>query len=59
MVETMERAGTNVYERGTGMKKYDELSEKEKRNFEEFLILTFKFSDNELAVIDKQNPMAM
>ena len=33
------------------MKKYDELSEKEKHNFEEFLILTFEFSDDELAVI--------
>ncbi len=43
----------------SGMKKYDELSEKEKRNFEEFLILTFKFSDNELVAIDKQNRMAM
>ena len=41
------------------MKKYDELSEKEKRNFEEFLILTFEFSDDELAAIDKQKPMTM
>ena len=32
------------------MKKYDELSNKEKHNFEEFLILTFEFSDDELAV---------
>ena len=39
------------------MKKYDELSEKEKHNFEEFLILTFEFSDDELAAIDKQKPM--
>ena len=31
------------------MKKYDELSNKEKHNFEEFLILTFEFSDDELA----------
>lgn len=43
----------------TGMKKYDDLSEKEKRNFEEFLILTFKFSDDELAATDKQKPMTM
>ena len=41
------------------MKKYDELSEKEKRNFEEFLILTFEFSEDELAAIDKQKPMTM
>ena len=41
------------------MKKYDELSEKEKRNFEEFLILTFEFSNDELAAIDKQKPMTM
>ena len=41
------------------MKKYDELSEKEKHNFEEFLILTFEFSEDELAVIDKQKPMTM
>ena len=41
------------------MKKYDELSEKEKHNFEEVLILTFKFSDDELAAIDKQKPMTM
>ena len=41
------------------MKKYDELSEKEKCNFEEFLILTFEFSDDELAAIDKQKPMTM
>lgn len=41
------------------MKKYDELSEKEKRNFEEFLILTFEFSDDELSAIDKQKPMTM
>lgn len=41
------------------MKKYDEQSEKEKRNFEEFLILTFEFSDDELAAIDKQKPMTM
>ena len=41
------------------MKKYDELSEKEKHNFEEFLILTFEFSDDELAAIDKQKPMTM
>lgn len=31
------------------MKKYDELSENEKHNFEEFLILTFEFSEDELA----------
>lgn len=41
------------------MKKYDELSNKEKNNFEEFLILTFEFSDDELAAIDKQKPMTM
>ena len=41
------------------MKKYYELSEKEKRNFEEFLILTFEFSDDEMAAIDKQKPMTM
>lgn len=41
------------------MKKYDELSNKEKRNFEEFLITTFKFSEDELAAIDKQKPMTM
>ena len=41
------------------MKKYDELLEKEKHNFEEFLILTFEFSDDELAAIDKQKPMTM
>ena len=41
------------------MKKYDELSEKEKHNFEEFLFLTFEFSDDELAAIDKQKPMTM
>ena len=39
------------------MKKYDELSNKEKHNFEEFLITTFKFSEDELAAIDKQKPM--
>ena len=48
-----------TYERRDGMKKYDELSEKEKHNFEEFLILTFEFSDDELAAIDKQKPMTM
>ena len=41
------------------MKKYDELSNKEKNNFEEFLITTFKFSEDELAAIDKQKPMTM
>ena len=41
------------------MKKYDELSNKEKHNFEEFLITTFKFSEDELAAIDKQKPMTM
>lgn len=41
------------------MKKYDELSNKEKHNFEEFLILTIEFSDDELAAIDKQKPMTM
>lgn len=41
------------------MKKYDELSNKEKHNFEVFLILTFEFSDDELAVIDKQKTMTM
>ena len=41
------------------MKKCYELSEKEKRNFEEFLILTFEFSEDELAVIDKQKLMTM
>ena len=39
--------------------KYDELSEKEKHNFEEFIILTFEFSEDELAAIDKQKPMTM
>lgn len=33
------------------MKKYDELSNKEKHNFEGFLITTFKFSEDELAVM--------
>ena len=32
---------------------------KEKHNFEEFLITTFKFSEDELAAIDKQKPMTM
>ena len=41
------------------MKKYDELSNKEKHIFEEFLITTFKFSEDELAAIDKQKPMTM
>lgn len=41
------------------MKKYDQLSEKEKHNFKEFLILTFEFSDDELAAIEKQKPMTM
>ena len=41
------------------MKKYDELSEKEKHIFEKFLILTFEFSEDELAAIDKQKPMTM
>ena len=41
------------------MKKYDELSEKEKHFFEKFLILTFEFSEDELAAIDKQKPMTM
>ena len=41
------------------MKKYDELSNKEKNNFGEFLILTFEFSDDEMAAIDKQKPMTM
>ena len=41
------------------MKKYDELSNKEKHNFEEFLILTFEFFDDEMAAIDKQKPMTM
>ena len=41
------------------MKKYDELSNKEKHNFEEFLILTFEFSEDELAAIDKQKPMTI
>ena len=41
------------------MKKYDQLSNKEKHNFEEFLILTFEFSEDELAAIDKQKPMTM
>src|SRR5699024_4535319 len=48
-----------VYERRAGMKKYYEISEKEKHNFEEFLILIFEFSDDELAAIDKQKPMTM
>ena len=30
-----------------------------KHNFEEFLILTFEFSEDELAAIDKQKPMTM
>ena len=37
------------------MKKYDQLSNKEKHNFEEFLILTFEFSDDELAAIDNKS----
>lgn len=41
------------------MKKYDELSNNEKHNFEKFLILTFEFSEDELAAIDKQKPMTM
>ena len=41
------------------MKKYDELSNNEKHNFEELLILTFEFSEDELAAIDKQKPMTM
>ena len=41
------------------MKKYDELSNNEKHNFEEFLILTFEFSEDELAAIDKQKSMTM
>ena len=41
------------------MKKYDELSNKEKHNFEEFLILTFEYSDNELVTIGKPKPMTM
>ena len=41
------------------MKKYDELSKKEKHNFKEFLVTTFKFSEDELAAIDKQKPMTM
>lgn len=48
-----------TYERRAWMKKYDKLSNKEKHNFEEFLILTFEFSDDELAAIDKQKPMTM
>ncbi len=39
--------------------KNDELSEKEKCNFTEFLIIAFEFSDDELAAIDKQKPMIM
>ena len=41
------------------MKKYDQLSNKEKHNFEEFLILIFEFSEDELAAIDKQKPMTI
>ena len=41
------------------MKKYDKLSNKEKHNFKELLILTFEFSDDELAAIEKQKPMTM
>ena len=52
-----------IYNRGIWREnwdeKYDELSEKEKHNFEEFLILTFEFSDDEIAAIDKQKPMTM
>ena len=39
------------------MKKYDKLSNKEKHNFKEFLILTFEFSDDVLAAIEKQKPI--
>ena len=45
-----------IYNRGIWR---DELSNKEKHNFEEFLITTFKFSEDELAAIDKQKPMTM
>ena len=41
------------------MKKYDKLSNKEKHNCEEFLILTFEFSEDDLAAIDKKKPMTM
>lgn len=41
------------------MRHYDELSDREKRNFEEFLIATFEFSEEELEAIDKQRPMTM
>ena len=46
-------------EGGVGMRHYDELSDREKRNFEEFLIATFEFSEEELEAIDKQRPMTM
>lgn len=39
------------------MEKHDDLSAKEKRNIDELLIVIFKFSDEELAAIDEQQPM--
>ena len=39
------------------MKRYDELNNKGKRNLEEFLTITFEFTDEQLAAIDYQIPM--
>ena len=39
--------------------KYDELSNKGKYKFGEFLITTFKFSEDELAAIDKEKLITM
>lgn len=41
------------------MKCYKELSKKEKNNLMEFFVMTFEFSEEELAAIDKQKPMTM
>ncbi len=41
------------------MKGYKELSEKEKNNLRDFLVMTFEFSEEELAAIDKQKPMTL
>lgn len=39
------------------MKRYNELNNKGKRNLEEFLTITFEFTDEQLAAIDYQIPM--
>ena len=41
------------------MKGYKELSKKEKNNLMEFFVMTFKFSEEELAAIDKQRLMTL